>query len=162
MHETFHIRRAQPKDAKALTAFNLSLALETEGKRLKSSLVTQGVEALLSGSAPGFYVVAEQAEKVVASLLITTEWSDWRNGEFWWIQSVYVSPEVRRRGIYRQLYGHVHSMAEQNDRVCGFRLYVEKSNHRAQETYLNLGMQETEYVVFEQLKPGIAYLETGP
>ena len=107
-------------------------------------------------------MVAEQAGNVVASLMITTEWSDWRNGEFWWIQSVFVSPEVRRRGIYRQLYSYVHSMAAQNDRVCGFRLYVEKSNHRAQETYLALGMQETEYVVFEELKPGIAYLDTGP
>jgi len=162
MHETFKIRRAEPRDAKALTAFNLSLALETEGKRLKSPLVTQGVEALLSGSGSGFYVVAEQAGNVVASLLITTEWSDWRNGEFWWIQSVFVLPEVRRRGIYRQLYDYVHSMAAQNDRVCGFRLYVEKSNRRAQETYLALGMQETEYLVFEQLKPGIDYLDAGP
>ena len=162
MHETFKIRRAEPKDAKALTAFNISLALETEGKRLKPSLVERGVEALLSASEGGFYVVAEQAGNVVASLMITTEWSDWRNGEFWWIQSVFVSPEVRRRGIYRQLYSYVHSMAAQNDRVCGFRLYVEKSNHRAQETYLALGMQETEYVVFEELKPGIAYLDTGP
>jgi ribosomal protein S18 acetylase RimI-like enzyme len=162
MHETFKIRRAEPRDAKSLTAFNLSLALETEGKRLKSSLVTRGVEALLSGSGAGFYVVAEQAGTVVASLLITTEWSDWRNGAFWWIQSVFVSPEVRRRGVYRQLYSHVHAMAAQDDKVCGFRLYVEKSNHRAQETYLALGMQETEYVMFEQLKPGIAYLDAGP
>ena len=104
-------------------------------------------------------MVAEQAGNVVASLLITTEWSDWRNGEFWWIQSVFVSPEVRRCGIYRQLYSYVHSMAAQNDRVCGFRLYVDKSNLGA---YLALGMKEAEYVIFEELKPGIAYLDAGP
>ena len=89
--------------------------------------------------------------------MVTTEWSDWRNGLFWWIQSVYVRPQNRRQGLYRQLYQAVKSLAEQESNVCGFRLYVEHENARAQETYRSLGMEETAYKLFEELKPNTRY-----
>ena len=88
--------------------------------------------------------------------MITKEWSDWRNGAFWWIQSVYVRPEFRRQGVYRRLYRHVQALAKKDRRVCGFRLYVERENRRAQVTYRALGMEKTRYLVFEELKPGCA------
>jgi ribosomal protein S18 acetylase RimI-like enzyme len=93
------------------------------------------------------------------SLMITTEWSDWRDGDFWWIQSVYVKPEFRKLGVYRAMYAFVQSLAASKPNVCGFRLYVERENLTAQKTYASLGMQETHYNIFESLKPGIRFLE---
>ena len=89
--------------------------------------------------------------------MLTNEWSDWRNGLFWWIQSVYVQPNHRRRAVYRTMYQHVKQLAAQDDSVCGFRLYVEHENAQAQETYAALGMQKTPYRLFEELKPGIRF-----
>ena len=89
--------------------------------------------------------------------MITTEWSDWRNGDFWWIQSVYVRPGFRRRGVYRRLYRYLQELAAQDPAVCGFRLYVEHDNQRAQATYRAAGMAQTRYLVFEELKPGILF-----
>jgi ribosomal protein S18 acetylase RimI-like enzyme len=115
------------------------------------------VRGLLEQPAAGFYLLAESAPRIVGSLLVTKEWSDWRNGDFWWIQSVYVHPDFRRQGVYKRLYLHVQELAAQDPKVCGFRLYVERENARAQATYRALGMQETRYLVFEELKPGVRF-----
>jgi ribosomal protein S18 acetylase RimI-like enzyme len=151
------VRQAAAADAPVLIEFNCAMALETERKELLPEVIGAGVRALLANPAAGFYVVAEREGRVVGALLITKEWSDWRNGSFWWIQSVYVRPEFRRQGVYRTLYRHVQSMAAKDPGVCGFRLYVERENARAQSTYTSLGMQETHYRVFEELKPGIRF-----
>lgn len=151
------IRLATRDDAQALIEFNSAMALETEGKRLLPEVIGAGVRSLLNNPASGFYVVAEADARVVASLMITKEWSDWRNGNLWWIQSVYVRPEWRRKGVYKRLYRHVQELAAQDPAVCGFRLYVERENHRAQATYRAAGMSETGYVVFEELKPGVRF-----
>ena len=151
------IRVATAEDAEVLVEFNAAMALETEGKELLPEVIGTGVRSLLQKDASGFYVVAEERGRVVGSLLITKEWSDWRNGDFWWIQSVYVRPELRRQGIYKRLYRHVQEMAAKDPGVCGFRLYVERENRRAQATYGALGMKETRYMVFEELKPGVRF-----
>ena len=151
------IRQTTAADAPVLVEFNCAMALETEGKQLLPEVIGAGVRALLANPAAGFYVVAESEGRVVGALLITKEWSDWRNGTFWWIQSVYVQPEFRRQGVYKSLYRHVQAMAANDPGVCGFRLYVERENTRAQATYLSLGMKETHYRVFEELKPGIRF-----
>ena len=151
------IRLARRADAQAIADFNAAMALETEGKRLLPEVIGAGVRSLLRNPQAGFYVVAEEHNQVVAALMITNEWSDWRNGTFWWIQSVYVRPEFRRQGVYRQLYRHIQKLAKANPRVCGFRLYVERDNRRAQKTYRSLGMAKTHYLVFEELKPGVKF-----
>jgi len=150
------IRLATPTDAAVLIEFNAAMARETEGKDLLPEVIGAGVHSLLANPAAGFYVIAE-AERVLAALMITKEWSDWRDGSFWWVQSVYVRPEARRQGIYRHLYRHVQEMAANDPKVCGFRLYVERENRAAQATYGALGMKETRYLVFEELKPGVRF-----
>jgi len=151
------IRVATPADAGVLVEFNAAMALETEGKELLPEVIGAGVRSLLLRETSGFYLVAEDDGRVVGSLLVTKEWSDWRNGDFWWIQSVYVRPEFRRRGVYKRLYRHIQEMAAKDPGVCGFRLYVERENARAQTTYRALGMKETRYLVFEELKPGVRF-----
>jgi ribosomal protein S18 acetylase RimI-like enzyme len=153
------IRLATPRDARTLAAFNAAMALETEGKRLFPEVVGAGVRRLLGRPASGFYVVAHAGNAVVGCLMVTTEWSDWRNGSFWWIQSVYVHPEFRRRGVYKMLYRYIRALAAKRRSVCGFRLYVERHNRRARAAYRAAGMQQTAYVVFEQLKPAIRFYE---
>jgi ribosomal protein S18 acetylase RimI-like enzyme len=152
-----NVRLACAADAQVLTEFNTAMALETEGKRLLPEVIGAGVRSLLDDPASGFYVVAEEEGRAVGSLLVTKEWSDWRNGSFWWIQSVYVRPEWRRKGVYRRLYRHVQERAASDPAVCGFRLYVERENARAQATYGALGMKATRYLVFEELKPGVRF-----
>jgi len=120
------LRIAQPTDAAALVAFNRSMAWETERKELPLAIVTAGVDGLLRNPSQGFYVVAEAGGELAGSLMITFEWSDWRNAIYWWIQSVYIRPEFRRQGIYRRLYDFVKERARAEGGVCGFRLYVEK------------------------------------
>ena len=151
------IRRARRRDAAALIAFNSAMALETEGKALMPHVVGAGVRHLLRHPDSGFYLVAESGGEVIAALMVTTEWSDWRSGEFWWIQSVYVRAEHRRQGVYSRLYRFVQALAAKKRGVCGFRLYVEHSNRRAQATYRASGMQRTHYLVYEQLKPGVRF-----
>ena len=124
------IRLATSADAAVLVEFNAAMALETEGKNLLPEVIGAGVRGLLDNPVAGFYVLAE-TERVLAALMITKEWSDWRNGSFWWIQSVYVRPEARRQGVYRRLYRHVQEMAAKDPQVCGFRLYVERENSAA-------------------------------
>jgi ribosomal protein S18 acetylase RimI-like enzyme len=151
------LRLARGDDAEVLVGFNGAMALETEGKELLPEVIGAGVRSLLGRPASGFYLVAEADGQVVGSLLVTKEWSDWRNGDFWWIQSVYVRPAWRRQGIYTRLYRHVQELAAKDPAVCGFRLYVERDNKQAQGTYRALGMSETHYKVFEELKPGVRF-----
>ena len=153
MVEGITIRRATVNDADVIVDFNSRIAWETEGKQLLPEIISAGVQALLANPTLGFYLVAEMNGEVVGALMITTEWSDWRNGIFWWIQSVYVRPDYRRRGIYRQLYQSVKDRAADDATVCGFRLYVERENSSAQQTYRALGMQETAYLLFEEIMP---------
>ncbi|MGB3616213.1 MAG: N-acetyltransferase [Elainellaceae cyanobacterium] len=147
--EPITIRRAEWRDGLAIADFNQKMALETENKTLTPDVVLAGVGALFDNPALGFYLVAEVAGQVVASLMITREWSDWRNGVFWWIQSVYVVPGFRRQGIYRRMYGAVKELAAAEPNVRGFRLYVDQENSRAQATYKALGMEESPYRIFE-------------
>ncbi len=151
------IRIARRRDAPALTTFNSAMALETEAKVLFPAVIGAGVRRLLARPASGFYVVAEDQRQVIGALLITREWSDWRNGDFWWVQSVYVLPEHRGRGVYRRLYRHVQRLAARRRSVVGFRLYVDHDNTRARRVYRSLGMKETRYAVLEQLKPGVRF-----
>jgi len=152
MSQELVIRRAILNDANVIVNFNCAMAQETEGLKLGTNIISQGVKNLLQDDDLGFYVLAEKEGDVVACLMITTEWSDWRNGKFWWIQSVYVRPDSRRQGIYRRLYGYVKDLAHKEPNVIGFRLYVEKENTRAKNTYTSIGMKETHYLMFEELK----------
>jgi ribosomal protein S18 acetylase RimI-like enzyme len=157
--DSIQVRRATAGDGEALIGFNAAMALETERKVLLPKVVSAGVHYLLKHPGAGFYVVAQSGRQIAGALMVTNEWSDWRNGNFWWIQSVYVRPEFRRRGVYRQLYRHLQTLAAHDSTVCGFRLYVERDNVRAQATYRTSGMHETRYIVFEELKPGIRFYE---
>jgi GNAT superfamily N-acetyltransferase len=146
-----HYREAVPADASAIIEFQLAMARETEELELDRDVLTAGVHAVFADPALGRYYVAEENGKVIGSLMITYEWSDWRNGTVWWIQSVYVIPEFRRRGVYAGLYGHVKEMVEQST-VRGLRLYVDKRNVPAQDVYTRLGMNGEHYLVFEWMK----------
>ncbi len=145
------IRPATAADAETLVHFNREMAEETEGKTLDPETVRNGVQALFDHPSRGFYLVAVREEAIIGSLMVTTEWSDWRNGTFWWIQSVYVGPEARRSGVYTALHRAVRRRARETDDVCGLRLYVERDNAAARETYEALGMTETSYRMYEEM-----------
>lgn len=153
------LRRGEPRDLQAIVEFNRAMALETEGLRLQEERSLAGVRRLLDDPARGFYLVAERDGGLAGSLMVTFEWSDWRDGLFWWIQSVYVRPQARRQGVFRALYARVSQLALQDPGVCGLRLYVERDNTRAQGTYESLGMQRTHYLVYEAPRPGVAFFE---
>ena len=125
------------------------MALETEDKGLNLEALRGGVQTLLKDDSLGFYLLAENGGKVVGQLMVTTEWSDWRNAHFWWLQSLYVVPEYRRQGVFRLLYRQVCEQAQAAGNVCGLRLYVERDNHRAQQAYVNLGMAHSHYDMYE-------------
>jgi ribosomal protein S18 acetylase RimI-like enzyme len=144
------IRKAQLEDAEIIAQFNIAMATETENKFLNPAIILAGVRSLFAQPHAGFYLLAEMDGVAAGCLMITTEWSDWRNGLFWWIQSVYIQPEFRRQGIYGKLYERVKLMAREHPEVCGFRLYVEKDNLVAQKTYTTLGMQPTHYLIYEE------------
>jgi GNAT superfamily N-acetyltransferase len=143
------IRQATAADAAIITRFNSLLADETEHVKLDDARLTAGVEALLRDPSKGVYYLAEQNNAIVGQMMITYEWSDWRNGTFWWIQSVYVESSARGTGVFRALFDHVHSLATSREDVCGFRLYVERSNERAKRTYDRHGMHSSHYEIFE-------------
>lgn len=147
-----NIRSATINDAAAIAEFNIKMAKETEGMDLMPDVINAGVSNMIKNSQMGFYLVAEEDNAIQASLMVTTEWSDWRNGLFWWIQSVYVQPKFRRKGLYSKLYKKVKNLAEAESNVCGFRLYVEHENLVAQQTYRTLGMDKTDYQMFEEMK----------
>ena len=143
------VGRAATEDVAAIAQFNIAMAAETEDLALDPQTVHAGVAAVVSDDRRGFYLVARSDGKAVGSLMITYEWSDWRNGNLWWIQSVYVVRSARKQGIFRLLYDNVISLAKQSGDAAGVRLYVEKDNRGAQEVYRKLGMSETAYRVFE-------------
>ena len=149
-HQSVQPRLAVAGDAGILSGFNQAMALETEARALAHDVALGGVEAALRDSVHGFYVVAESGQEIVGALLVTYEWSDWRNGRIWWIQSVYVRPEHRRRGVYRALHEFVRDRARRTGGVVGLRLYVERDNATAQCTYAAMGMSETPYLVYEE------------
>jgi GNAT superfamily N-acetyltransferase len=143
------IRHAALTDAPTIARFNALMAQETENLTLDTERLRKGVEAVLADKTKGEYFVAEMNGRVVGQLLITYEWSDWRNGNFWWIQSVYVDNEFRGKGVFKSLFAHVYALALTQKDVCGLRLYVEKNNAQAKQTYTRLGMTQTHYDMFE-------------
>ena len=152
------IRAATVGDAPVITGFNALLALETESRSLDPTRLRAGVDALFSDPSKGIYWVAEMENQIVGQLMITTEWSDWRNGCFWWIQSVYVHRDFRGRGVFRALHESVRCDALTRPGVCGVRLYAARANQRARETYLRLGFSHTDYEIFEEDFSGRAHV----
>ncbi len=144
------IRQAVIDDAPDIVTFNLSLAKETEGKLLDAGVVGRGVDRALRDPSRCQYYLAEIAGRVTGQTMITREWSDWRDGWFWWIQSVYVHAEFRRCGVFRTLHTHIRREARRAPDVCGLRLYVHHDNERAIETYQRLGMIVTQYHLCEE------------
>jgi ribosomal protein S18 acetylase RimI-like enzyme len=145
------IRKAIREDAEVIIAFQQKMAWETELITLDQQTVTDGVKAVFDNVSYGQYWIAEENNIVLASLLITYEWSDWRNTNVWWFQSVYVLPDYRRRGIFSSLYSHIKEESEIQG-VAGLRLYVETNNLSAQKTYETLGMKNEHYAMYEWLK----------
>lgn len=149
MSEEIKIRIAEEKDADAMIEFNQAMAFETEGKRLDPKKISAGVKAVFGDDRKGFYVVAENEDaEIIGGLMVSYEWSDWRNGWFWWIQSVYILPEGRGKGIYSRLYEFVKEEASKAGEVCGFRLYVDLENKHAQKVYESVGMFASNYLIF--------------
>lgn len=146
-----NIRTANLEDSKSLVEFNQAMALETEEKTLDPQILRSGVEAVLRDPQKGFYAVAESQCKIVGGLMVTFEWSDWRNNWFWWIQSVYILPEFRGQKIYRRLYDFIKQKAKKKGDVCGFRLYVERENNNAQGVYEKCGMEASHYLMYEEM-----------
>ncbi len=143
------VRPGTLDDAEFVVRGNAEMALETEKLTLDMERLRAGVRAIFETPSRGFYLIAELEGIRAGQMMITYEWSDWRNGLFWWIQSVYTAPEMRRRGVFRALYAHAESLAHKDGSVCGLRLYVEFNNQAAQETYRRCGMRETVYRMFE-------------
>lgn len=142
------VRDAKPGDAPTIALFNAEMAEETEGRRPDESVLRRGVERGLERPELCRYWVAEHDGEVVGQVMVTFEWSDWRDGVVWWLQSVYVTPAHRRTGVFRALYSHVEREARAAEAV-GLRLYVERDNTRAHRTYEALGMKPTDYLVYE-------------
>ena len=149
-----YVRMAVPGDARVIAAFQLAMALETEGLMLDSDVVDKGVSAVFDEPSRGRYYVAQINGEVAGSLLTTFEWSDWRNGTVLWIQSVYVLPVHRRKGVYRSLYRFIQDQVSNDSSLRGIRLYADKSNIAAQQTYTSLGMRSDHYLTFEWMKDG--------
>ena len=161
LSERILVRSASWDDVDSLVAFSAAMAIETEGRRLDLARLREGTLSLLAAPEHGFFMVAELSEadrhRLVGQLMITYEWSDWRNGLFWWVQSVYVDPVWRRRGVFRALHDHIVAKAKADPRVCGIRLYVERDNRTAQTVYQRVGLAPSVYAVYEQdfvLVPG--------
>jgi GNAT superfamily N-acetyltransferase len=144
------IRKATTADIPIIVEYNRRMALEAEKKVLDDAVLTAGVRAALADPHKMVYFLAENDGVAVGQTGITTEWSDWRNGWLWWIQSVYVRKEARRQGVFRALYRHVDATARAAGNVIGLRLMVERENQRAQNTYLSLGMEWTEYLLMQR------------
>lgn len=152
--EDIVIRPAHQGDVDTIVAFSAAMALETESRRLNLDTLRKGTLAFIESPGYGFYIIAElpgdKSDKPVGQLMITYEWSDWRNGVFWWIQSVYVVPHRRGRGVFRSMHEHILVKAKADPRVCGIRLYVEQENRGAQSVYQRVGLTPSLYTVFEQ------------
>jgi GNAT superfamily N-acetyltransferase len=150
MKDPITIRNATRDDVAFLRDCNLAMAWESEKKRLDGDVLTRGIVAVFDHPERGFYIVAEREGALVGSLLITHEWSDWRNGGWWWIQSVYVVPEARRAGVFTAMYREIESRGRASAGVIGLRLYVEKQNAGAQATYAALGMEPAYYSLYQR------------
>tara|TARA_Y100001968_G_scaffold333156_1_gene394443 strand:+ start:352 stop:825 length:474 start_codon:yes stop_codon:yes gene_type:complete len=150
-HEIPQVRLASRDDLFYIVHFNISMALETEDIALNNEEITQGVQAVFDDSHLGRYCVATINNQIVGSLLLTTEWSDWNNKYYWWIQSVYVNPQYRRSGVYKTLYEFVCNSAKEHRDVYAIRLYVDVNNKIAQQVYNNLGMHKSNYDMFEEV-----------
>jgi GNAT superfamily N-acetyltransferase len=155
---TISVRAATAADATIISDCNRAMALETEDMALREEVILNGVKRLLARPEYGFYVMAEKDGDIAGTLMVTTEWSDWRDGLFWWIQSVYVMPQFRRQGVYRAMYDFIRERAKDYPDVRGYRLYVERENTVAQQTYQSLGMHATDYYLYEELLPSTDFL----
>ncbi len=149
---TILVRKASPSDAMAIAAFQIAMALETEGIILDQTITSKGVQAVFEDDTKGTYYIAETDGKSVASILTTPEWSDWRNQTILWMQSVYVMPGYRDKGVFKAIYSNLFKIVESDTAIGGIRLYVDKTNTRAQEVYTRLGMNGEHYKVFEWMK----------
>jgi ribosomal protein S18 acetylase RimI-like enzyme len=146
------VRNAKPEDLYSIINFQLAMAKETEGIDLERYIVEKGVAEVLNDPSKGMYYVVENNGMIIGSLLTTYEWSDWRNGTVLWIQSVFVLPEQRRKGVYSRLYGYIKDLVMKNPGLKGIRLYADKSNEGAHKVYQKLGMTPDHYITFEWLK----------
>jgi GNAT superfamily N-acetyltransferase len=146
------VRAALPDDADRLIDFQLAMAAETEGLALEPERIARGVRAVFADRSRGVYWVAEEAGRIVGMLLTTPEWSDWRAGWVLWIQSVYVIPEARGQGVFRDMYAHQKARVESDPELCGLRLYVDRRNRSAAAVYERAGMSREHYEMFEWLK----------
>ena len=147
------IRKSKLEDLERIADFNIQMAEETEGRILDRDIVLEGVKAVLENKSKGFYLIAEDNEKgkiLTGQLMVTYEWSDWRNKVFWWIQSVYVDKKCRKQRIFSRLFETISKMASSQKNVSGLRLYVEKNNNSAKQVYEKLGMKKTAYEIFEK------------
>jgi GNAT superfamily N-acetyltransferase len=144
------LRSATPADVPVIVAFNEALAFESENTRLDSEVLAAGVRAMFDDPTRGFYTLAERNGEIVGQIMVTFEWSDWRNGWFWWIQSVYVRDDARRGGVFRALYREIERRATADPTVIGLRLYFDRDNTKAQATYLALGMVQKSYDMMER------------
>ena len=148
MAEGIEIREASVADVAFIAGANAAMALETERKSLDRATLMSGVAAVFARPERGFYLIAQREGRPAGCLMVTREWSDWRNGEWWWLQSVYVVPEDRRTGVFRALYRAIEKRARSGQDVVGLRLYVELENSAAQATYAQLGMQRAQYGMY--------------
>ena len=147
-----NIRKAEIKDLQDIVQFNFNLAYETEGKEINKETLYKGVKNLLEDEGKGIYHVCEIDGKVVGQIMYTYEWSDWRNGTFIWVQSVYVDKKYRKQGIFKALYNKIKEICDSSNDYVGIRLYVEKENYNAQKIYSSIGMKECNYYMFEYEK----------
>ncbi len=146
------VKEALEVHAGGIVEFQIAMAMETENLRLDRNLVEKGVKAVFDDVAKGKYYVAQDDDKLIASLMITYEWSDWRNGNVYWIQSVYVLPEYRGKGVFKEMYLHIKDSVKNTPGLSGIRLYVDRNNHRAQKVYNKIGMDGSHYQLFEWMK----------
>lgn len=146
------IKKATIHHAESISDFQQKMAKETENIELDTAILNKGVNAVFNDNTKGIYYVALESNKVIASLLTTYEWSDWRNGCVLWIQSVYVLPEYRQKGVFNKMYAHIKSIVGQSDKYVGLRLYVDKTNLKAQKVYKHVGMDGEHYKLYEWLK----------
>ena len=148
-NQGINLRMATVRDIDNITLFNTEMAFETESIYLDQADLRLGIAAVLSASNLGFYLISELEGVVIGQILITKEWSDWRNGWFWWIQSVFVEPNRRRMGVYSAMYKKIVDMAGREGNVCGLRLYVDRDNLSAKQVYSHLGMSQSHYDLYE-------------
>ena len=150
--DKIQIRNAAPTDITFIAESQLLMAMETEQLQLDKETVFHGARAIFDDNTKGFYIIAESADGIAGCLMITPEWSDWRNAWMWWIQSVYVLPAFRKSGVFAQMYTHIQQMAQQRSDVRGIRLYVDNTNLKAREVYKCVGMSDEHYRTFEWMK----------